>query len=145
MLDYQGNVLDEYISNSDRRIGVWDIVKTKDGGLACASAASNGNWPSPAYKGYVEKLDSNLNQVWDYSIDWRFSSSNITTSIDETPNGEIVAGGIVVDFVFDPDTAGQYGYLQKLSALGDSIWYKAFTYYNNVTIRENHSLFDLQT
>jgi hypothetical protein len=144
MLDYQGNILDEYISTSNRRVGVWDIVKTRDGGLACASAATDGDFITPENKSYVEKLDSNLNQVWDYTIDWRFSSSNVATSIDETPNGDIIVGGNVVDFIFDPDTAGKYGYMQKLSAQGDSIWYKAYKYYNNVTIRERHSLFDLQ-
>ncbi len=144
MIDYQGNVLDEYISSSNDRIGVWDIVKTQDGGLACASAASNGNWPSQAFKSYVEKLDSNLNQVWEYTIDTMFNGSNSSNAISETSNGDILVGGNVVDFLFDPDTAGKYGYLQKLSSQGDSIWFKGYNFYNNVTIRETHSLFDFQ-
>ncbi|QNL22687.1 T9SS type A sorting domain-containing protein [Hyphobacterium sp. CCMP332] len=143
-MDYQGNVLDEYISASNRRIGVWDIVKTQDGGLACASAATDGDFISPENKSYVEKLDSNLNQVWEYTIDWRFSSNNLATSIDETPNGDIVVGGNVVDFLVDPDTAGFYCFLQKLSCNGDSIWYQPQYFYSNINSKEFHNIYDLQ-
>lgn len=145
MIDYQGNVLDEYISASNRRIGVWDIVKTQDGGLACASAASNGNFSNYKLKSYVEKLDSNLNQVWSYVIDTAFRSTNLLTSIDETSNGDLIVGGDVEDFILNPDTTGFYGFLQKLSPSGDSIWYQSQYYYDNLKFSEGgHSIFDLQ-
>jgi hypothetical protein len=143
MIDDQGNVLDEYISASNRRVGVWDIVKTQDGGLACASAATDGDFPSPENKSYVEKLDSNLNQVWSYTIDGRFSSNNLATSIGETSNGDIIIGGNVVDFLVDPDTAGFYCFLQRLSGNGDSIWYRPQYFYSDINSKEFHSLYDL--
>jgi hypothetical protein len=145
MIDDQGNVLDEYISASNRRVGVWDIVKTQDGGLACASAASNGNFSNYRVKSYVEKLDSNLNQVWDYTIDDIFRDLNLATAITVNDNGDVFIGGnLQGTSIFDQDSIGEYGFIQKLNQNGDSIWYRNYTYFNNRTWDEIHRFYDLQ-
>jgi hypothetical protein len=143
MLDHQGNILDEYISTSNRRVGVWDIVKTRDGGLACASAATDGDFPTPENKNYVEKLDSNLNQVWDYTMDDFFYDWNLSTSIIEAGNGDIIVGGNYASPTSLPGFVGFDVFLQRLSASGDSIWHRGYFYYNKVTYNETHNMYDL--
>lgn len=130
-IDSTGNILQEYISDSGRWIGMWDGLKTQDGGFAFCGVEGTqldiGGGPHMIYRGYVAKVDSNLQLVWERG----FGSPDNTMylkDMEELPDGSLILTGRR-DVYYPSDahyTVADSGYgggwILKMSAEGDSLW-----------------------
>lgn len=141
--DYQGNFINEYVSTSNSIVGARDLIRTQDGGTVYISSKDNGSFFNPEYKIYVEKLDSNLNSDWIWESNIVYSQLNWGTSIDLDNHQNLLIGGRKYGYLFDPDTVGFYGFLQKLTPSGDSIWQREYGILNNNNIEEWHTFNDI--
>lgn len=142
--DYQGNVLDEYVSQSQNIEGARDLIRTKDGGVAYVSNLNNGNSLDTRYKIFVEKLDSNLNSEWTYQSGVDFNQVTEVTGIDQDHAGNLFISGKNFGFLFDPDTGGYYGFLQKMSPQGDSLWQRNYGILNTHIWDQFHQFDDME-
>jgi hypothetical protein len=140
-VDYDGIVLNDFISTTFDVGGAKDILRTKDGGIAYVS-----NWTNDqinGYKIYLEKLDSNFNSEWIYKLEPHPNFLNFGVNIDQNETGDMFINGTHVG-VFDfknPDSSGVYGFLQKMSLQGDSLWHQKYFVLNN-SLYDDWHLFD---
>jgi hypothetical protein len=141
--DYQGNFIQEYLSSSNRIIGARDLVRTQDGGVAYVGSIYQNQNFDDRYNIYVEKLDSGLNPKWAWQSNIIYSQLNWGSSIERDANENLLISGRKYGYLFDPDTVGFYGFLQKLSPSGDSIWQREYGILNNSNINETHIFNDM--
>ncbi|QNL22036.1 T9SS type A sorting domain-containing protein [Hyphobacterium sp. CCMP332] len=138
--DYSGQILNEYLSSSNNIIGAQELIRTKDGGIAYISSKFDGGF---GYKIYAQKIDSFFNLQWTYESNAPFSSETYGYTIDELSSGDLIIGGEKYGNLFEPDTNGYYGFLQRLSlSNGDSTWERSYGLLNNGILNEFDAFFD---
>ena len=146
-LDDLGNVVWTTNTNSlNRRIqGANDIIRTKDNGLVVASSVMvpfhTGAVSPHRQWGFVYKMDSLRNILWTKTIvgggaTWYDEAVRVI----ELGDSSLIIFGTIIDTsrgVWDAEN----GYVMKLSAQGDSLWMREYTYLaNSITTRRTRLL-----
>lgn len=128
-----------------------DVIRTKDGGyLYCGQGdgyeimGANGQYSIPAFRGWVEKLDSNRKIVWNRSFNNYYGNTEFKKII-EAPDGRLFLFGNK----YMPDSLGPDNWLvhtrgrfMTLSANGDSL--NERIYYGVNTCSDKNLLYDAQ-
>jgi len=134
-IDSTGDLLKEYHSPINNRwISVHSTAKTKDDGVLFCNheglrkIGTNPNIPSYDYEGYIGKLDSNLQLVWER----RYGSVRSQFSyVKEKANGNIlVTGSLVSDLTVD--SVEITGWLMELDENGDSLWQREYMVFSGL-------------
>jgi hypothetical protein len=95
------------------------IIKTSDNKYVACGRISYGT----AYYGYIMKLDSNGNMIWQKHIP--ANRIRIYRSLIETNEGNYIAGGWASDIAYKSD-----GVITKVDTSGNIIWDKRYSSYN---------------
>jgi hypothetical protein len=143
-IDSSGNILNEYETPYNRWISGDDITMTKDKGILFSHlegirAVNPGSTvPTQDNGGYIGKLDSNLQLVWEkrYGHTWsQFAYAK------EKDNGEILlTGSSHNDLLID--SFGLTGWIMALDENGDSLWQREYALFSG--IRQYHLLKDFE-
>lgn len=108
--------------------GIANVAQLNDGNYAVAgtytfSQAGGPGVGSPFGKPFIAKLDTSGNTIWSQTYGAvKFNAS--LTSIHELPNGDLIGGG------FCGGINHMEGLILKTNSLGDSLWYKTYTYHS---------------
>jgi hypothetical protein len=150
--DYQGNELWTWQNDSSvLLIGAEDLVQTHDKGWVVASGIgketfnSDGITTRLSYDGYVFKLDSNRNRVWERQLrGYSYSTDNRMIRLIELQDSSLMVFGMLPDSfrINGVLTAQHNGYVGKLSADGDSLWGRQYHYFEQLWSR--HEIFDAE-
>jgi hypothetical protein len=134
-IDSTGNIIGEYLSANDRWIGMWDGIQTQDGGFAFCGVEgtqlSIGGSPHMIYRGYVAKVDSNLQLVWERGFGKPDNTMHLK-DIEELDDGSLILAGrrdiYFPEGVFYTQSDSGYGmgWILKMSAAGDSLWQRLY-------------------
>jgi hypothetical protein len=128
-IDSVGNLLNEYHTPINNRwISVNSMTKTKDKGVIfCHTegirvAGTSPTIPSYEYEGYIGKLDSNLQLVWEKRYGSIYSQF---ANVKEKDNGHLlVTGSLRSDLSLD--SVRFTGWLMELDENGDSLWQREY-------------------
>ncbi len=151
--DYQGNELWTWQNDSSTLlIGAEHLIQAKDKGWVIATGIgkevfnSDGITTRAVYDGYVFKLDSNRNRVWETQLRAHsYSPSGRTIRLIELADSSIMTFGMTADTFYDASNTlrGQYSALvAKLSPNGDSLWGRKYHYFQQSQSR--HEIFDAE-
>jgi len=137
--DTSGNQLWEYMGHSGVLTGpAMDVIRTQDGGYVYCGTGSgyeylsaNGSSSVIWWRGWVEKIDSNRNVLWNHTIGpinsgWGANDQNV---IKELANGDLMISGSIVGatWLVGTDTANiNRGSLIKLDANGNTLWARQY-------------------
>ncbi|MGH1337695.1 MAG: T9SS type A sorting domain-containing protein [Aureispira sp.] len=151
--DYQGNELWTWNNDSSiQLLGANHLIQTKDKGWVVATALgeerlnSDGVSSRLASDGYVFKLDSNRNMLWQTPLRAHTSSPNgRTIRLIELEDSSLMTFGMTADTLRDATNTliGQYSTLvAKLSSSGDSLWARKYHYFQQS--QAYHEVFDTE-
>jgi hypothetical protein len=126
-IDSAGTILKEYTTPFNTQyISGYSTIKTKSGGLAFSGIEAinitTGSTQSYDYGGYVAKLDSNFQLLWDKRFGNYYSSF---LRVKEKENEDLLITGTYVHN-FLPDSVQYSGWLLSLNKDGDSIWQRTY-------------------
>ncbi|MFZ2896977.1 MAG: T9SS type A sorting domain-containing protein [Saprospiraceae bacterium] len=113
--DSEGNLLWQATNNTTLDYNAASVIGLSDGGIAVAGRHMN---TGSFFDAYLEKRDSNGNQLWE--IEWPLAGVQQFTTLTETADGHIVVAGN------DKVIPDQPLLLMKTSLDGDVIWYQEF-------------------
>jgi hypothetical protein len=147
-IDSTGNLLNEYHTPINNRwLSVYSMTETEDKGIIFCHyegtrvTGTNPNIPAYRYEGYISKLDSNLQLVWEKRYGSKFSQF---AHIKEKENGHIlVTGSVASDLSLD--SVDLTGWLMELDENGDSLWQREYNIFAGT--KQIHALleFDILT
>ena len=143
-IDSAGNILNEYKTPYNRWVSGYNTTITKDKGiLFCHTEGlsrpnTNPSIPEYNYEGYVGKLDSSLQLVWER----RYGSKRTQFAhAIEKDNGEILLTGSLVSDL-SVDSVRLTGWLMALDENGDSLWQREYALFSGT--RQLHLLKDFE-
>jgi hypothetical protein len=126
-IDSAGNILNEYQTPTNNRwIRAHVITKTKDNGILFCNTEGvrkiNTHLPDYEYLGYVGKLDSSFQLVWEkiYGTEWSQFSH-----IKEKKNGNLILTGSLYSNL-SLDSVRLTGWIMELDENGDSLWQREY-------------------
>ncbi len=150
--DYQGNEQWTWQNDSSTLlIGAEDLIQSKDKGWVIATGIgkevfnSDGITTRAIYDGYVFKLDSNRNRVWETPLrSHAYTVESRTIRLIELADSSIMTFGMTADtFNVNGATIGQHDALiAKLSPNGDSLWGRRYHYFEQQW--SEHEIFDAE-
>ncbi len=146
--DTAGNVQWEWLSDPAKKtFEAKDVIRTQDGGYVYCGQGSgvehlsaDGSYGTLYFRGWVEKLDSNRNVLWNHTYN-RYLGQTEFKKIIEAPNGNLYLFGNK----YLPDSIGPNnwephtrGWFMTLSPNGDSLRERI---YSNVNSCDDKNLF----
>jgi hypothetical protein len=144
-IDSAGNILNQYQTPVNNRwIAAYFVKQTADKGFIFystegANRTSTNVANSFQYYGYIGKIDSSFQLVWEK----RYGRvRSYFGAAQEKANGEIlVAGTFLTDY--PPDSAQYSGWLMSLDENGDSLWSRRYhRIFNKASIL--HEIYDME-
>lgn len=143
-IDSSGNILNEYETPYNRWVSGYNTTITKDKGIVfCHTEGlsrpnTNPSIPEYNYEGYVGKLDSNLQLVWERR--YGHKRTQFAHAI-EKENGEILLTGNYASDL-SVDSVRLTGWLMALDENGDSLWQREYAHFSGS--RQIHLLWDFE-
>jgi hypothetical protein len=143
-IDSLGNILDEYKTPYSRWVSGYNTTVTKNKGIlfchteALSVPGTSATIPTYDNGGYIGKLDSNLQLVWEKRYGHTWSQF---AYVKEKDNGEILlTGNSYNDLLID--SFGLTGWIMALDENGDSLWQREYGLFSG--IRQYHLLKDFE-
>ncbi len=142
--DTSGRQLWDWLSAATKETGPnYDFIQTKDGGYIYSGMgngheiSAGGGTDEIVSKGWIEKLDSNRNVVWNDTFSTIYSTifDEMLSVIKELPDSNVVVAGEIIGGFNSSDTIGEwsrnFASLIKYRPNGDRIWQRKYSYHND--------------
>jgi hypothetical protein len=145
--DSAGNIEWEYLSDETLVEGVHDLIETPDGGLIYGSGWGTENGHSAVFKGYVVKLDDQMQVEWDLILDGTSRNEGGELHVAALPDGNYA----VSDMTHTQDTTETmlglgytyFGRLTKINPQGQIIWQRWY-FPDDLTGDHFKDMYDMQ-
>jgi hypothetical protein len=145
--DSAGNIEWEYLSDETLVEGVHDLLETPDGGLIYGSGWGTENGSSAVFKGYVVKLDDQLQLEWELILDGGNRNEGGETHLSALSDGNYA----VADMAHITDTTEiipghnytDYGRLTKINPQGQIIWQRWY-FPDSIPGDHFHDMYDMK-
>jgi hypothetical protein len=145
--DSAGNIEWEYLSDETLVEGVHDLIETPDGGFIYGSGWGTENGPSAVFKGYVVKLDDQMQLEWDLILDGGNRIEGGETHLSALSDGNYA----VADMTHITDTTQiipghyftDYGRLTKINPQRQIIWQRWY-FPDSIPGDHFHDMYDMK-
>lgn len=128
LLDTVGNVIRDTVG-TDINVSIpQSLIETQDGSYVFCTGYSTikSNTMGTYFKGYIVKVDSNLNTLWEKKYGTE-SWLTLFYNLAESATGDIITCGSIYDTSYtNTNIYHNNGWLMKLTESGDSVWSREY-------------------